>query len=187
MRDVSRIGSGWPGAGGPLLQSPACEQGEQSRSAAPRQRGAGLGADDQPPVGVSALPDHARGRRGAECVLAGARRAVPSQRRADPQGPRVLRRVRRPRRRLLRQGSAPALLPDSRPRSPACGSAIMGAGNLGLALADYAGFRGEGFEIAALFDTRPREDRPADRAAACRSTTSATSSGSPAAKGSPSR
>ena len=31
--------------------------------------------------------------------------------------------------------------------------AIMGAGNLGLALADYAGFRGEGFEITALFDT----------------------------------
>jgi redox-sensing transcriptional repressor len=31
--------------------------------------------------------------------------------------------------------------------------AIMGAGNLGLALADYAGFREEGFEIVALFDT----------------------------------
>jgi redox-sensing transcriptional repressor len=31
--------------------------------------------------------------------------------------------------------------------------AIMGAGNLGLALADYAGFRDEGFEIATLFDT----------------------------------
>jgi len=30
--------------------------------------------------------------------------------------------------------------------------AIMGAGNLGLALADYAGFRDEGFEIVALFD-----------------------------------
>src|SRR4029077_13180525 len=30
--------------------------------------------------------------------------------------------------------------------------AIMGAGNLGLALADYAGFRQEGFEICALFD-----------------------------------
>ncbi len=30
--------------------------------------------------------------------------------------------------------------------------AIMGAGNLGLALADYPGFRHEGFEIAALFD-----------------------------------
>jgi redox-sensing transcriptional repressor len=30
--------------------------------------------------------------------------------------------------------------------------AIMGAGNLGLALADYPGFRGEGFEIAGLFD-----------------------------------
>ena len=32
--------------------------------------------------------------------------------------------------------------------------AIMGAGNLGLALADYPGFRDEGFEIAALFDTQ---------------------------------
>ncbi len=31
--------------------------------------------------------------------------------------------------------------------------AIMGAGNLGMALADYGGFRVEGFEIAALFDT----------------------------------
>ena len=31
--------------------------------------------------------------------------------------------------------------------------AIMGAGNLGLALADYPGFREEGFEIAAMFDT----------------------------------
>jgi redox-sensing transcriptional repressor len=29
---------------------------------------------------------------------------------------------------------------------------IVGAGNLGLALADYQGFRQEGFEIAALFD-----------------------------------
>ncbi len=31
--------------------------------------------------------------------------------------------------------------------------AIVGAGNLGLALADYPGFRQEGFEIAVLFDT----------------------------------
>jgi redox-sensing transcriptional repressor len=30
--------------------------------------------------------------------------------------------------------------------------AIIGAGNLGLALADYPGFRQDGFEIAALFD-----------------------------------
>ncbi len=30
---------------------------------------------------------------------------------------------------------------------------IVGAGNLGLALADYPGFRAEGFEIGALFDT----------------------------------
>ena len=32
--------------------------------------------------------------------------------------------------------------------------AIMGAGNLGLALADYPGFRQEGFEISALFDNQ---------------------------------
>jgi redox-sensing transcriptional repressor len=31
--------------------------------------------------------------------------------------------------------------------------AIVGAGNLGLALADYQGFREDGFEIVALFDT----------------------------------
>ena len=31
--------------------------------------------------------------------------------------------------------------------------AIVGAGNLGLALSDYPGFRQEGFEIVALFDT----------------------------------
>lgn len=32
---------------------------------------------------------------------------------------------------------------------------ILGAGNLGLALADYQGFREEGFSIVALFDTAP--------------------------------
>jgi redox-sensing transcriptional repressor len=31
--------------------------------------------------------------------------------------------------------------------------AIVGAGNLGLALADYPGFRQEGFEIVAMFDS----------------------------------
>ena len=31
--------------------------------------------------------------------------------------------------------------------------AVIGAGNLGLALADYPGFRQEGFSITALFDT----------------------------------
>jgi redox-sensing transcriptional repressor len=33
--------------------------------------------------------------------------------------------------------------------------AIIGAGNLGLALADYPGFRKEGFQIVALFDNFP--------------------------------
>ena len=34
---------------------------------------------------------------------------------------------------------------------------IIGAGNLGFALADYPGFRKEGFRIAALFDTLPEK------------------------------
>ncbi|MDA1095390.1 MAG: redox-sensing transcriptional repressor Rex [Acidobacteria bacterium] len=33
--------------------------------------------------------------------------------------------------------------------------AILGAGNLGFALADYPGFRQDGFRIAALFDSLP--------------------------------
>ena len=33
--------------------------------------------------------------------------------------------------------------------------AIIGAGNLGFALADYPGFRQEGFEISAMFDALP--------------------------------
>lgn len=35
--------------------------------------------------------------------------------------------------------------------------AIVGAGNLGLALADYPGFRREGFNIIAMFDTLPEK------------------------------
>ena len=41
--------------------------------------------------------------------------------------------------------------------------AIVGAGNLGLALADYPGFRTEGFEIAALFDNRNEKVGQASR------------------------
>lgn len=37
------------------------------------------------------------------------------------------------------------------------GVGIVGAGNLGLALADYPGFMQEGFEILALFDNNPEK------------------------------
>ena len=50
---------------------------------------------------------------------------------------------------------------------------IIGAGNLGLALADYPGFRQEGFEIAALFDIA-NEKIGMNRAAVYPFTTSAT-------------
>ena len=61
--------------------------------------------------------------------------------------------------------------------------AIIGAGNLGLALADYAGFRDDGFEIVALFDTL-KERSAGDRAAVSSSTTSGTSRTSPSARAS---
>ena len=48
---------------------------------------------------------------------------------------------------------------------------IMGAGNLGLALADYPGFRQEGFEITALFDVANEKIGHGSRGA-CRFTTS---------------
>ncbi len=41
--------------------------------------------------------------------------------------------------------------------------AIIGAGNLGLALADYPGFRAEGFRIVALFDVLPEKVGDASR------------------------
>ena len=37
--------------------------------------------------------------------------------------------------------------------------AIIGTGNLGLALADYPGFRHEGFEVAALFDVSTKVEQ----------------------------
>ena len=81
---------------------------------------AGFGADDQSALGLPALPERAGRRRGAHDLVAGAGRAVQPERRADPEGPGVLRRVRRPRHRLLRQGAAPAPAADSRagPRRP---------------------------------------------------------------------
>ncbi|HEV2719964.1 MAG TPA: redox-sensing transcriptional repressor Rex [Thermoanaerobaculia bacterium] len=40
---------------------------------------------------------------------------------------------------------------------------IVGAGNLGMALADYAGFNGAGFEIVALVDVDPEKIGRASR------------------------
>jgi NADH/NAD ratio-sensing transcriptional regulator Rex len=58
---------------------------------------------------------------------------------------------------------------------------IMGAGNLGLALADCPGFQIEGFEIAALFDT-VRERSGSARAEVSPFSTSQISGGSSAKK-----
>src|SRR5207244_1577500 len=110
----------------PLLP---CENSEQSRTddvdgdldaqARATEPRSGVRAHDEPPVGVPALPQHARRCGRENDLLAGARRAVSSQRCADQERPRVLRRVRRPRRRLLRAGSEAPPPADSRPRPQA--------------------------------------------------------------------
>src|SRR5882672_2047388 len=101
MRAMSRREWPWGGilACAFLLQSPfACENVEQSavaRAGGSPDGGSGLGAHDQPPLRLSALPQRARERGRPHHLLAVARRTVSPQRRADPEGPRVLRRVRR--------------------------------------------------------------------------------------------
>ena len=57
---------------------------------------------------------------------------------------------------------------------------ILGAGNLGLALADYPGFRHDGFDVVALLDTA-RDKVGQYSGAASRSATPASSSGWPSA------
>ena len=100
-----------------LVKGPNKAAGEVAEGQAePRS---GLRAHHQPALGVPALPQPARRRRRPDHLVAGAGRAVPSERRPDSQGPRVLRRVRRPRRRLLRPRSEAPPAPDSRPRSQA--------------------------------------------------------------------
>ncbi len=98
-----------------LLQSPLpCESEEQSAEN-PAEPRSGLRAHDEPSLRVPPLPERAGGRRRQDDLVAGARRAVPSECRADPEGPRVFRRVRRARRRLLRP--RPEAPPAADPRA----------------------------------------------------------------------
>src|SRR6266446_1332873 len=78
-----------------------CEQGCETQ-AKPRSD---LRTDHQSSLGLPALPERARWRRGPHDFVPIAGRAVSPECRANPQGPRVLRRVRRARRRLLRPRS----------------------------------------------------------------------------------
>ena len=94
----------------PLLDSP-CDPEQAADSRRP-----GLGAHGRTAVRLPALPEHARRRRREDDLVARAGRAVPAERRADSQGPGLLRRVRRARRGLLRQGTQAPPARDPRPR-----------------------------------------------------------------------
>jgi len=132
----------------------ACENVEQStleNTGGPSERGAGLRAHDQPPLRIPPVSQRAR-KRGVRTIssqsLAEQFHLNAAQIRKDLAyfgefGVRGVGYYVRDLKRHLRQ----ILGLDRKLRV-----AIMGAGNLGLALADYPGFRQEGFEISALFD-----------------------------------
>ena len=135
------------------------------------QTRAGLRAHHQSPVGLPSLPQRARGA-GVETIssqaLAEQFHLNAAQIRKDLAyfgefGVRGVGYYVKDLKRHLRQ----ILGLDRKLRV-----AMMGAGNLGLALADYPGFRQEGFEIVALFDVADAKIGDSSRAAACRSTTS---------------
>src|SRR5262245_38358184 len=87
-----------------LLQSgPLCESADQTvgpAAEAPADTRTGFRTHDEPAVGVPPLPQRARGRRRQDHFLPGAGGAVSPECGANPQGPRVFRRVRRAGRRL---------------------------------------------------------------------------------------
>ena len=125
----------------------ACEFTEQAKA----EQRAGFRAHDQPPVGLPALPDQLEAA-GVETIssqaLAEQFHLNAAQIRKDLAyfgefGVRGVGYYVKDLKRHLRQ----ILGLDRKLRV-----AVMGAGNLGLALADYPGFRREGFEIVALFD-----------------------------------
>ena len=111
--------AGFRAVSGAMAARAVCDNREscESREQTPAGPRTGLRAHDEPPLDLPALPDRARGGRRRDDLLAGARGAVQAERGADPEGPRLLRRVRRARRRLLREGSAarPAAHPRARP------------------------------------------------------------------------
>src|SRR5262245_3079288 len=100
---------------GPYNRRESCENIEQT---APEPR-ADLGAHHESALDLPALSHGTRRCRRAHHLVAGPCRAVPVERCTDTQGSRLLRRVRRPRRRLLREGStsAPAADPRARPQA----------------------------------------------------------------------
>src|SRR5205814_3703396 len=96
-----------------------CENCEQTceDQAKPRPD---FGTYDESSLGVPAMPERARWRRCPHHLVPVACGAVPSECRANPKRPGVLRRVRRPRRRVLRPGPETASPADSRtgPEAP---------------------------------------------------------------------
>ena len=145
-----------------LLQSPLLVKLPNKACHAPGQQPrTGLRAHDQPAVGLPALPEPARGRRRPDDLVAGAGRAVSPERRADPQGPGVLRRVRRARRRLLRQAISSGICGRFSASIASCASPSWAPATWASRSPTIPGFRQEGFEIAALFDNSGRQGRPA--------------------------
>src|SRR4029079_3934227 len=92
-----------------------CESAEQAET----DTRPSLRADHEPAFDLPPLPQRNGRQRRADDFFARTRRAIPPQRRADSKGPGIFRRIRRARRRLLREGAAPSPPPDPRARPAA--------------------------------------------------------------------
>jgi hypothetical protein len=175
---------------GPILEKAQAEPGQSYNSAVngrPAERADGESVSELTTARLSVyLRSLEASRRPASTrVVPRAGRAVPAQRRSDPQGPghfgefgvRGVGYYVKDLRRHLRE-----ILGLDRQLKVV----ILGAGNLGLALADYPGFRHDGFDVVALLDTARDKVGQYSRAGS-RSATPASSSGWPSASGSTSR
>src|SRR5690349_2476658 len=85
-----------------------CESAEQAETDARPS----LRADHEPSLDLPPLPQRTGRYRSSDHLVTGTGGAIPSQRCSDSKGPRLLRRVRCSRRRLLRQGAAPTSSAD---------------------------------------------------------------------------
>src|SRR5256714_3007010 len=127
--------------------------------------GENFGADDEPLERLPALPEPPGRRRDKDHLVAGARRTVQHELGADSERPRIFRRVRHARRRLLRGRVAPTPDADTRtrPRAPRRNSrrGKFGDGARKLQRLPRVELRG-----GRALRQRPGEDRQEDRARA---------------------
>ena len=114
--------------------------------------------------GVPADPHRAGATTGVDSISSrGARRAGRRQRRQGAQGPQLPRQLRHARRRLRGRRTSSTRSAASSASTHDWPVVIVGAGNLGQALAGYGGFGERGFPVAGIVDIDAGQGRHGDR------------------------